>query len=271
LNSHHRGGRHEYLISKSAIDCDVFINLPKLKTHKKAGLTLSLKNLVGINGDKNYLPHHTEGDPSNGGDQFPGPSLLRSVERHGGRLARHIAMTLPRVGPRLLRTIRTSGLRVAGDTETVVRSGNWYGNDTTWRMALDLNACLLWGSSEGGFRPLHQRKPYLSFVDGIIAGEGSGPLNPDPAALGMVAFGENAANVDAACAWLVGFDPDRLPIIREAYRPHRFQIAERAWRDVMVRSNRPDWNGRIADIPLDPSCRLRPHFGWTGAVERTGS
>ena len=84
VNRHHSGGRHEYLISATAVQADVVINLPKLKTHKKTGVTLSLKNLVGINGDKNWLPHHTEGDPSTGGDQFPGPSLRRNLERVGG-------------------------------------------------------------------------------------------------------------------------------------------------------------------------------------------
>lgn len=49
---------------------DVFINLPKMKVHKKTGVTLSLKNLVGINADKNWLPHYSGGSPRNGGDQF---------------------------------------------------------------------------------------------------------------------------------------------------------------------------------------------------------
>lgn len=48
VNRHHTGGRHEYLIARSAVEADVLISLPKIKTHKKAGVTLSLKNLVGI-------------------------------------------------------------------------------------------------------------------------------------------------------------------------------------------------------------------------------
>lgn len=34
-------------------------------------MTCALKNLVGINANKNWLPHHTEGAPEQGGDQFP--------------------------------------------------------------------------------------------------------------------------------------------------------------------------------------------------------
>jgi len=52
-NAKHNGTRHEYLLCRTPMDADVFINLPKLKTHKKVGVTCALKNLVGINANKN--------------------------------------------------------------------------------------------------------------------------------------------------------------------------------------------------------------------------
>src|SRR6185503_1679359 len=70
-NARHSGERHDYLLCRTPMEADVFINVPKLKTHKKVGVTCALKNLVGINANKNWLPHHTEGAPQNGGDQFP--------------------------------------------------------------------------------------------------------------------------------------------------------------------------------------------------------
>src|SRR5579862_8175483 len=36
--SSHTRGFHRYLIAASALDCDLFINLPKVKTHQKSGL-----------------------------------------------------------------------------------------------------------------------------------------------------------------------------------------------------------------------------------------
>ncbi|MBW1886058.1 MAG: DUF362 domain-containing protein [Deltaproteobacteria bacterium] len=51
-SEHHRDGRNEYLLSETVLCSDLIVNLPKLKTHKKTGVTLALKNLVGINGDK---------------------------------------------------------------------------------------------------------------------------------------------------------------------------------------------------------------------------
>jgi uncharacterized protein (DUF362 family) len=81
VNRHHTGGRHEYSIAASAINCDAIVSLPKLKTHKKAGITVSLKNLVGINGDKNWLPHFTEGSTASGGDEHPAPGTGHRLER----------------------------------------------------------------------------------------------------------------------------------------------------------------------------------------------
>jgi uncharacterized protein (DUF362 family) len=270
VNLHHAGGRHEYLISGTAVRADVVINVPKLKTHKKTGVTLSMKNLVGINGDKNWLPHHTEGDPTTGGDQFPGPSLKRSLERIGGRSLRKLATTLPGVGPWLLTRARRYGAGFFGDTDTVVRSGNWHGNDTTWRMALDLNACLLYGQPDGTLRK-DRAKTYLSFVDGIIAGEGAGPLNPDPHPAGIVAFGSAPAAVDAACAWLMGFDPENLPIVREAFAPSRLPTsAISSWREVRLTSNHGSWARPLEDVALSECFHFRPHFGWAGSVERGG-
>jgi hypothetical protein len=79
-NAHHNGTRHEYLLCRTALDADVLINVPKLKTHKKVGVTCALKNLVGINANKNWLPHHTEGTPAQGGDQFPVDTTAARLE-----------------------------------------------------------------------------------------------------------------------------------------------------------------------------------------------
>ena len=54
-------------MSKTILGADLVINCLKMKTHKKAGVTLSMKNLIGINGDKNWLPHYRTGFASQGG------------------------------------------------------------------------------------------------------------------------------------------------------------------------------------------------------------
>ena len=82
LNKHHQGTIQEYLLCATPIMADVVISLPKMKTHKKTGVTLSIKNFVGITADKNYLPHHTWGSPKHGGDDYP-DNHLNDSSRHG--------------------------------------------------------------------------------------------------------------------------------------------------------------------------------------------
>jgi hypothetical protein len=65
----HGKGRHQYLNARTPRS-QVVINLPKLKTHKKTCITGALKNLVGINGNKEFLPHHRKGGASDGGDCY---------------------------------------------------------------------------------------------------------------------------------------------------------------------------------------------------------
>jgi len=270
VNRHHSGGRHEYLIAGTVIKADVLFSLPKLKCHKKAGITVSLKNLVGVNAAKNWLPHHTEGARDHGGDEHPEPRLKHRVERKAAATLRRIAVSFPGVGSRLLQRARRAGTQVFGDTETVVRSGNWHGNDTIWRMCLDLNKVVSYGSADGTLREAKpaNRKRHIALVDGLIAGEGPGPMNPDPVPAGLLAFGTNAPSVDAACAWLMGFDPESLPIVRQAFLVKEFPLVDHDWRDVEVKSNVREWNAKLSEIPDDSTFHFEPHFGWKGAVER---
>jgi uncharacterized protein (DUF362 family) len=270
VNRHHTGGRHEYLIASSAITCDVILSLPKLKTHRKAGITVSLKNLVGVNGEKNWLPHHTEGDPSNGGDEHPAPDVKHRTERRILFGVRWLSVRVPVIGPWIHRHARSVGRRIFGDTEDVIRGGNWSGNDTIWRMCLDLNKIILYGRPDGQLRPEEpaSRKPHLVLVDAIIAGEGRGPTNPDPVKAGLLVFGSHPASVDAACARLMGFDPDRIPIVRQAFRCRRYPLTEWGWPEVRLVSNRPDWDGATLDgLSLTSVFRFVPHYGWHENIE----
>lgn len=271
VNQHHSHGKHEYLLSRSAIECDVLINIPKLKTHKKTGITVNLKNLVGINGNKNWLPHHTNGYPENGGDQYPNFTLKRSIEHSIVNALRNLSLNHPRGGTWLLKHARKTGKLSFGDTEKVIRSGNWYGNDTTWRMCLDLNKLLLYGKTNGKLRTNgpKQRKTYLSFVDGVIAGQGAGPMNPDPFPSGILLFGVNPAEVDAVCAVLMGYDPEKISIIRNAFKTRSYSLSEGSWQEIQCKSNNHNWIGNLCDIyTCGDVFQFAPHFGWKGHIER---
>jgi len=251
--THHSGGRHEYLLSRSAMDADVFINLPKLKTHKKVGVTLSLKNLVGINGDKNYLPHFCIGTPAQGGDEFPRSdrasslqSALISAFKRAAKVSGTAAKLWAPIAVRL-------GTAMFGPTSAVVRSGNWHGNDTTWRMTLDLNRILFNfdGTAQRRRTPLR----YLTIIDGIIAGEGNGPMEADAKPCGVLIAGTNPAPADLVATRLMGFDWRKVAMIREAFRLSTLKLADFAPEEIQV-------------IPsLGELFHFRPHFGWVGHLE----
>jgi uncharacterized protein (DUF362 family) len=262
-NRHHTGGKHEYLLSRTPMDADVFINLPKLKTHKKVGITCALKNLVGINANKNWLPHHTEGTPDIGGDQFPSSTLKAHLEHVWMGAIKARLRNRPGLS-RLFVPLKKAGRVAFGDTQRVVRSGNWYGNDTCWRMVLDLNKCLWWFDGEAARRETPRR--YLSVVDGIIGGEGNGPAAPDPKPCGLVLAGTHPVAVDVVAASIMGFAWDKLPLLRNAFHLSGLDFVPFAPDDVTVLSDNFDWDGRLDEIT--GTLGFRPHFGWIGAIER---
>lgn len=268
LHQHQRGEVHEYLISRTILLADVVISLPKLKTHKKTGLTVNMKNLVGINGNKNWLPHHREGTPSEGGDQFADSRFVRRLERRAVARFKRMFPLLGPLRPVVAGPIKSMGRRVFGDTNTdTIRSGNWYGNDTTWRMCLDLNRILVYADADGKWHDAPARR-FFSLVDGIIAGEGNGPLDPTPRRAGVVLAGFNPVAVDMAAARLMGFDFRKVPLLHRALEPHPLPLASFEPDEIVAVSNDPRYSGPLAGI--DGSMGFRPHFGWKGHIEFRG-
>jgi hypothetical protein len=267
-NDAHSNGHHRYKVSRTVIAADVFINLPKLKTHKKAGLTASLKNLVGINTYKNWLPHHTEGTPAEMGDQFPRTTVKTVTEGRALEGVRYLLSSRTHLG-RWIAPIKSAGRLVLGDTRNTIRNGSWHGNNTIWRMILDLNKVLLYCNPDGTLRQdlFDQRKPYITIVDAITSGEGNGPEAPDPKSTGMLIAGTSAVSVDAFCARLMGFDWRKIPSIHKAFEVVRYRLADFGFADINVVSSESALNGSLLNLGFTGFPTFRPHFGWKGHVE----
>jgi uncharacterized protein (DUF362 family) len=263
----HSGGHNKYLMSKTPLEADVFINLPKMKTHKKAGVTLSLKNLVGVHGHRNYLPHHVMGTPRRGGDEYPDASMMNELQGAATKTLKKVMARRGGKGGTITRAIKNMGYKFFGSTEEVVRSGNWHGNDTTWRMVLDLNKLLFYGDHEGEIRDKLNAPKYLSIVDGIVGGEGNGPLAPDPKPCGLLIGGMNPVAVDCVCARLMGFDIDRIPKLRNAFSIEHLPLVDFAAEDIRVESNRDAFNRQLTEIDKNSVFLFEPHFGWKGFIE----
>ncbi len=200
---HHARGRHEYSIPRTVLEADVVLNLPKLKTHKKTGLTLALKAVIGLTNEKYWLPHYTAGTPAEGGDELPQhPPLSERIEARLSRLPLPGDHSLIARAPRL-------------GAGALVTDGSWQGNDTVWRTIADLNRVILRADRDGVVRDRPARRT-LVIADGLVAGEGEGPLGATPRNAGLLLGGADAALVDLVGARAMGFDPDAMPMIRRA-------------------------------------------------------
>lgn len=240
----HSPANHQYLVAREVIKADVVINLPKLKTHKKAGITCALKNLVGINGNKEYLPHHRIGGTSNGGDCYPGHDFVkRSLES----VLDWQNMTTSLAKGRMLAAIGTQlerVMRLKGDEIGV--EGSWSGNETVARMTIDLNRILLYGKTDGTLSESVQRR-VLHVVDAVIAGQGNGPLTPDELPLGLILAGENASAVDWVGAHLLGYNARKIPLLNLAFTNFRWQIASFKPEEIKLLG---DWSRNFMAVNL---------------------
>jgi uncharacterized protein (DUF362 family) len=221
---HHLGDVQEYLVSKTVLSADVVISVPKLKIHKKVGVTLNVKGLVGTCVNKNYLVHYTLGTPSKGGDQFPDGilnakeaivvklqrrayDLFLSKKNRMGDLFYELAV---KVGKLLLKPL---GFKSLDRDKAILDAGNWHGNDSAWRMAADLLKIFIYADKEGRLHDAPVRRMF-SIVDGVIGGEGDGPLMPDRKKCGVIVAGFNPCAVDLASTRLMGFEYKKIKMLR---------------------------------------------------------
>lgn len=162
--SSHTGETQLYTYAKSLYDADVYISIPKLKTHQKVGATLNLKGLVGSISNKNQLVHWQVGYPEIHGDEYPSKEAYE-----------------------------------AGMKAKVKHRGAWPGNDTIWRMVVDL------------YQGMKRKdRKYFTVIDGIVAGEGQGPFCPTSKNANTIIAGEDLLAVDCVAARYMGLDPDKI-------------------------------------------------------------
>jgi len=270
--SMHARGSHRYLIARSVLEADLVINLPKMKTHQKAGITGALKNLVGINGSKAHLVHHRLGLPSSGGDEFP-ESVSRLVY-----LQVRLRELLQKRSKTLFRLVRLpwQAIKRLGGVETVgtrdrlagrfyVGSGSWHGNDSIWRMIYDLNLIVLHAEKQGGSLRETPQRQYLAILDGMIASEGNGPLQPLPVECNLLVASSNPFLVDMAMAKLMGYDYRRIPTLAN----HR-QFPRALWAEFDPHSFLVQRDGACKPCGVDGISSLRPFIpppGWKGHIE----
>ena len=273
--SHHQGDRQEYCVSKTILSADTLLSVPKMKVHKKVGVTLNLKGLVGMNTDKNYLLHYRLGTPVTGGDQLPdsqpgSDKRLVAFQRwtYDTLLARQSkrADSVYRSIRQVYRATLKPFVRISRDTQ-MLDGGNWHGNDSAWRMTADLAKILFFADSSGQLHDTPQRNMFC-VVDGIVGGERLGPLEPSARRCGCLIAGSNPVAVDVTTARLMGFDPRKIKQFGPAFgQDVNFGLSSLS--DVAVRFEGSTIPGSQFFSPEDRTryFGFAPHPGWTGHLE----
>lgn len=182
----HTGNTQLYTYSQSLYDADVYISIPKLKTHQKVGVTLNLKGLVGSISKKNQLVHWRLGSPETGGDEYPDQKSLKQ-----------------------------------GKKAKVTHRGAWPGNDTIWRMVVDLYQGML-----------EKERKYFTIIDGIIAGEGQGPFCPNSKQANILLASDNLLIADIVATRLMGLDPEKIK-----YLKHFIDYIPLKYNDIIIYSD----------------------------------
>lgn len=256
-----------FTISSSVLDSDLFINLPKMKTHRIAGMTCAMKNLVGINANKNCVPHNTLGSDKDGGDTFKYGNKSANDEMAGiGGVARRV---IRRKNPVLNYCMIPAKIiydKIKSPSKSI-GYGMWYGNDTIWRSIIDLNRIILYCDKFGIMQDSIQRR-YVSITDAIISGEGEGPLHPSPIKTDYLIVSTNPVANDLVAAVIMGFDYKKMPFLQKALDiKMKWPLVQFSREDIIV--NADDTRMKLSSLEKkNDYYHFRPTEGWIGHIEK---
>lgn len=264
LKEHHSTDKNEYCVSQYILDADVIINMPKPKTHRKAGITASLKNIVGISSRKEYLPHHTNGAIIEGGDEYLYKNIVKRKLDHVLDRRNYYQQTAKdynkakRLG-RYASVLSKFGKLFSKDH---YYEGSWYGNDTISRTIVDLNKIIFYADKNGILQQQKQRK-YLIIADMIVAGEKEGPLEPSPKNVGLIVMGQDPVCFDETIAKMMGAKEGKIPTLVRARSPKGvLRLTSDGSRPFLI-SNDIRWNNKhLSDLKSDELLYFKPTSGW---------
>ena len=285
--SHHQGRTQEYLINSEILAADVIINLPKPKTHRKNGYTAALKNFVGVNYSKEYLPHHTAGACARGGDEYLSNGAAREfcsrlrlridenrlridrlhrgghtlLSRVCGKYGSYLWRLYAKVNAIDHRRMLAQGKSLAEQA----REGSHYANDTLWRTVLDLNLAVLYAARDGKLMDTPQRV-ILHCGDMVVSGEAEGPMAPSPKEQHMLLFAENPVAFDCIVTKIMGFDYQKFRTLAHvvSFAP----LFQGQYEALALSSNDARCRGLLGEISFaDVERPFLPGKGWLHHVE----
>lgn len=267
LPTHHHGDVQEYYVSDYVLQADVIISMPKPKSHRKGGVTAALKNNVGINVRKEFLPHHTLGSADKGGDEYYKSNVFHKLQSFlfdkkntyeaDKKFKKAKLLKLPLI-------ICTKLMQITGNRFS---EGSWYGNDTISRTIVDLNRAVLYADKNGMMQPNPQRK-ILFVADMIVSGEKEGPVCPSPKPVGFIIAGTNPVFFDQVVGTLMGFDIEKIPTLKRAAEQSTPYPLCDSHDKVRICSNLPEYdNIGLEELKMAKLLYFEPTSGWKGHIE----
>lgn len=248
--SHHNKNHNEYKVSDALLQADVVINIPKPKTHRIAGYTGALKNMIGINTRKEFLPHHQKGAEKNKADEYTDSfTWLKWFNSTANDKRNHaIKMHYDRLEKIYNNIGRITGRKLDKLEPNRYRNGMWYGNDTIWRTILDVNYIVNYADKNGKIQHEPQRK-IIHIGDMVISGDYEGPLNPSYKRVGGLLFSDNAIEFDYCLVKLMGFDWKKFKVLMNALKDTRLFHSDRE--EIILKSNDERYSKIVDEIVDD--------------------
>ncbi len=265
LPTHHHDNIHEYYISQYILNADVIINLPKPKSHRKAGMTGALKNFVGANVRKEFLPHHLLGSVMENGDEYPVTSKIHRLQSLC--LDRfNICIAEKKYNKAIFWRLITG---FCGLFRKIVKKdnyieGSWYGNHTISKTICDLNKIIVYANKEGILCDNKQRTVF-NVADMIVSGEKEGPVHPSPKNVGLIISGFNTVCFDEIVTTIMGFNINKIPTLVNARNViGKYELINKNIQAHTV-SNIGEYDKK--DLKNINHFNFSPSSGWKGHIE----
>jgi len=199
-DGYHNSKTHQYIVSKSILNADTIVNVAKMKSHCKAGVSLNLKNMIGTVYEKDCMPHHRPGLPPEG-DSFPlYPASHYVIARKSYRNLKKWFQIHRIPGVKVFRDWLQKKKILVGQH---IEHGNWKGNDTIWRTP---------------------QRNCFALIDGIISQQGEGPMAGEPVTTSIVIGGFNPVLTDALAVKVMGLDYQMFKSISEAVKLEKWEL-----------------------------------------------
>jgi len=264
---HHSKGKNEYCVSEALLQADVVINLPKPKTHRIAGYTAALKNMIGINTRKEYLPHHRKGPKDKLGDEYLGSHRAWKWLNSTGNDIKNWALKyqINTFSDFMNCVCRLTGKKLDKLEKNRRKFGMWYGNDTIWRTILDVNKIVYFCDKRGHICAARQRK-VLHIGDMIVCGDHEGPMRPSYKKVGGILFSDDPVEFDYCVVKLMGFDYMKTPTLLNAMK---CSTLIRKADGIRLHSNYIEFDKKVDEI--DFNFGFKPSIGWQGHIELSES